>query len=231
MGALNLFTEEGRTRFRNARKRFMVYAALWLVASFAAGCAVYFYYVRGNLTPLQQAYFSQYAKSARRTTLRPLLPLVSKSQYLILVRVVDDPSTKKEVAYAVTDEEVTPAVGERGRARAGRDGLPVFLIRRDVPHKKLFWKLSTDADARRYEWFKELFYEGQSFTKMLAPSLAAALCVLAFGFGGTVALDRLQNRRYLRGEVLRGPRRVAPAEYARLNRRAAGLGIEVYEAR
>lgn len=221
------FTEEGRTRLKNAGRRYAVYVLVWLVLSTAAGVGTYFLYVRGNLTPMQRVYLPQYFTSAWRSSLRGAFPLVSKSYYVVLVAETYDPRTKRSRYWAVTEGEAAAVLDEDGYVARGRDGMPRFLIRQDVDYRRVFWNRTLDGDARRYEFFREGFFEGQSFTKMLAPSLAAFLGLFACGLGATFSADVLQNRRYLRGELVRGPRLVSPREYARRFRRARGLGIEV----
>jgi hypothetical protein len=224
------FTEEGRTRLKNARRRYAAYALVWLAAGLLAAVGTYIVYVRRNLTPMQRVYYPQYAMSAWRSALRPALPLVSKSDYLVLVRETYDPETKRPQLFAVTEEEAVALLDARGYVKLSRDGLPLFALREGVERRRVFWKRSFDSDARRYEFFREAFFEGQGFAGMHAPLLFAALGVFACGLGGTGLADILQNRRYLRGELVRGPRRMTPKEYARRFRRPSGLGIRVRPA-
>jgi hypothetical protein len=227
MRPFNLFTEEGRTRFVNASGRYAAYALLWLLLSLAAGVGTYLLYVRGNLTPMQQVYYPQYFTSAWRSTMRGVLPLISKSTYVVLVGETYDPRTKESRYRAVTEDEVAAVLDAEGYVARDRDGMPRLLIRDDVAYKRVFWYRKLASDARRYEFFRDGFFEGQSFMKMLAPSLAAFLGLFLCGLGATVSFDVLQNRRYLRGELVRGPRLLSPREYARRFRRAGGLGIKV----
>ena len=227
MRPFNLFTEEGRTRFVNASGRYAAYALLWLLASLAAGVGIYCLYVRGNLTPMQRMYYPQYFTSAWRSTLRGVLPLVSKSTYVVLVRETYDARAKESQYWAVTEDEAAAVLDEDGYVAGDREGMPRFVLRDDVEHKRVFWNQTLDSDERRYEFFRIGFFEGQSFKRMLAPSLAAFLGLFACGLAATASFDVLQNRRYLRGELVRGPRLVGPREYARRFRRASGLGIKV----
>ena len=167
------FTEEGRTRLKNAGRRYAVYALVWLVLSLAAGVGTYFVYVRGNLTPMQRIYLPQYFTSAWRSSLRGAFPLVSKSYYVVLVGETYDSRTKQSRYRAVTEDVATAALDADGYVARGRDGMPRLLIREGAGYRRVFWNRTLDGDARRYEFFREGFFEGQSFTKMLAPSLAA----------------------------------------------------------
>jgi hypothetical protein len=227
MRLFNLFTEEGRTRFVNASGRYAAYALLWVLLSLAAGVGTYVLYVRGNLTPMQRVYFPQYFTSAWRSTLRGVLPLVSRSYYVVLVGETYDARSKESRYWAVTEDEAAAVLDAEGKVARDREGMPRFLIRDGVEYRRVFWNRTLDGDGRRYEFFRKVFFEGQSFTKMLMPSLAAFLGLFICGLGATVSFDVTQNRRYLRGELVRGPRLVPPREYARRFRRARGLGIEV----
>jgi hypothetical protein len=228
MKKINLFTEEGRTRLRNARQRFCFYLVAWFLIAAVSGYAVYVAYVRNNLTPLQRVYFYSYFRSAVRSTVRPYFPLLSKSTCLILVRDTTDPQTKKERILAVVDSQVIPVLDDRGRVRLSEDSLPLFRLKPEVESQRFFWMPSTESDADRYEWFKKNFYEGQSFIQMLTPSALAAIAVFLLGNVGTITIDLCQNRHYLRGEVIRGPQLLTPKEYKRKVRGATGVGIEVY---
>src|SRR5947209_19882735 len=104
MKPMNFFTEEGRTRMRNALRRYSCYAYVGLAASLAAAYATYSVYVKRNLTPMQRVYYGEYATSAWRTTLHDFLPLVSKSTYLVLVREAYDPATRRNQLFAVTED-------------------------------------------------------------------------------------------------------------------------------
>jgi hypothetical protein len=228
MKKINLFTEEGRTRLRNARGRFCFYLIAWFLIAAVSGYGIYIAYVRSNLTPLQRVYFYSYLRSAVRSTVRPYFPLISKSTYLILVRVVTDPQTRKERTLAVVDNQVIPVLDNGGRFRLSEDRLPLFRLKPEVESQRFFWMPSTESDADRYEWFKKNFYEGQSFIQMLIPSALVVIAVFLLGNVGTIAIDLRQNRHYLRGEVIRGPQLLTPKEYNRKVRGATGVGIEVY---
>jgi hypothetical protein len=227
MTPFNLFTEEGRTRFVNASGRYCLYALLWLLLSLSAGVGTYFLYVRGNLTPMQRVYYPQYFTSAWRSTLSGVLPLVSKSTYVVLVGETYDPRTKRSRYWAVTEDEAAVVLDDEGYVACGRDGMPRFLIGQDVNYRRVFWNRTLDGNERRYEFFRDSFFLGQTFTKMLAPSFAAFLGLFVCGLGATVSFDVRQNRRYLRGALVRGPHLLSPRRYARSFRHAQGLGIKV----
>lgn len=146
---------------------------------------------------------------------------------MVLVGETYDAGTKRSRYRAVTEGEAAAVLDEDGYVARGRDGMPRFLIRDDTEYRRVFWNRTLDGDGRRYEFFRDGFFAGQSFTKMLAPSLAAFLGLFACGLGATVSLDVRQNRRYLRGELVRGPHLLSPRQYARRFRQATGLGIKV----
>jgi predicted negative regulator of RcsB-dependent stress response len=56
----NLFTEEGRTRFRNFWRRLGGYLIVSLILGVLAGFGFFRYWTRANMTPLQKLYLRQY---------------------------------------------------------------------------------------------------------------------------------------------------------------------------
>jgi len=102
---LGFLTEEGRTRSKNAFRRFCAYAVVMFLVAGAGGYGIHRYWVSAELTPLQRVYFKQYLKS----TYRSYLPN-AKSRYTTLTRTVAEPQTGKDVALAVVDDQVDPVL-------------------------------------------------------------------------------------------------------------------------
>src|SRR5215831_12367847 len=93
---LGFLTEEGRTRSKNAFRRFCAYAVLMFLIGSAGGYMIHRYWISTTFSPLQRIYFKQYFKSSYRSYLSR-----SRSHYTILARTVTDPKTKKEIHLAV----------------------------------------------------------------------------------------------------------------------------------
>jgi len=111
---LRFLTEEGRTRSKNAFRRFCAYAVVMFLVAGAGAYVIHRYWVTINLTVMQRVYFKQYFKSTWRGTFAN-----SRSQYTTLARTVIDPNTKKEVSLYVKDDEI--AVEAIAQSQSSRD--------------------------------------------------------------------------------------------------------------
>lgn len=221
--SLGFLTEEGRTRSRNTLRRVFRYAALMLVVGLMSGYAVHRYWIGSNLTPLQRVYFPQYLKSAVRGALPG-----ARSHYTTLARTVTNPRTRKDISLAVQDHEINAVFDEEGYIRRDERGYPLLLLKPEVERKKYEWARPLWRDAERYEWLRDNFYEGQGPLEIYRPAWLGGLFVFLFGTGALGALDLFAQRRYLKGEAVRGTRQLSPKEYAREHRKKTGYGIKVY---
>jgi len=221
--ALKFLTEEGRTKSKNTWRRMRWYAALMLVLAACSTYVIYRHWVRPNMSLLQQVYFGQYLKSA----VRGWLP-GARSRYARLALTVVDSGTKKEVVRAVYDDEIYPALDEEGRVRADENNYPVLLLKDGVEHKRYYWSEDFNRDADMYRWFRDRVYEGQGLPDIYRPAWLGGFIVFFLGTGALGALDLFAQRRYLKGEAIRGTRLLMPKEYAREHRWETGYGIKVY---
>lgn len=221
--ALKFLTEEGRTKAKNTWRRMRWYAALMLVFAACSTYVIYRYWVRPNMSLLQQVYFSQYLKSAARGWLPG-----ARSRYTRLALTVVDSGTKKEVVRAVHDDEIYPALDEEGRVRADENNYPVLLLKDGVEHKRYYWSEDFNRDADMYRWFRERVYEEQGLPDLYRPAWLGGILIFFLGTGALGALDLFAQRRYLKGEAVRGTRLLQPKQYAREHRRETGYGIKVY---
>src|SRR5882672_884809 len=130
---LGFLTEEGRTRSKNAFRRFCAYAVLMFLIAGAGGYGIHRYWVSGNLTLLQRIYFKQYMKSSWRSSL-----FNSKSHYTTLERTVIDPHTKKEQFLAVLENDVVPALDDAGRLQYEISGMVFSTL--DMVAQRLYLK-------------------------------------------------------------------------------------------
>jgi len=220
---LGFLTEEGRTRSKNAARRIGAYLVVMLLIAGAGAYAIHRYWVASSLTSLQRIYFKQYLKS----TYRSFLPR-SKSHYTTLARVVRDPRTGRDVSLAVRDEEVEPQLDEAGRIKFDKRHYPIILLKPGIEHKQYAWQETTTPDAIAYQWFRDTIYDGQSIPGMWRPAWLGGFLILFLGTTGLTALDAFAQRRYLKGEAIRGTRRLSPKRYERHARNADSCGIRVY---
>jgi hypothetical protein len=221
--ALGFLTEEGRTRSKNAARRIGAYLAVMLLLAGVGAYAVHRYWVASSLTTLQRIYFKQYLKSSYRS----FLPR-SKSRYTTLARVVRDARTGKDVSLAVCDEEVEPQLDESGRIKFDKRHYPIILLKPGIEHKQYAWQETITPDAMAYQWFRDTIYEGQSIPGIWRPAWLGGFVILFLGTTGLTALDMFAQRRYLKGEAIRGTRRLSPKQYQRQTRNADSCGIIVY---
>ena len=221
---LGFLTEEGRTRSKNAGRRFSAYAALMFLIAGGSGYVIHRYWVSQNLTTLQRVYFKQYLKSSYRSSLMTN----SSSHYTTLARIVRDPDTKRDVSLAVLDEDVIPVVDEAGRIQFDQNRRPKLLLKAGIEHKKYLWEHGIMRDLDAYEWFQSLIYDGKSIPDIWRPAWLGALLIFCFGFTALTALDVFAQQRYLKGEPIRGTRELFPKAYVREHRKHTGYGLMVY---
>lgn len=220
---LGFLTEEGRTRSKNAARRMSAYAVLMFLIAGASGYVIHRYWLCAVLTPLQRVYFKQYLKS----TYRSYLPN-SKSRYTTLAALIIDPRNGKEQKVAAIDPMVEPVLDENRHLTFDQRHHPIFRLKPGVAAKKLFWEESMAPDANGYRWLRATAYDDQSIPDIWRPAWLGALLIF---FLGTIALgsvDALAQRRYLKGEPLRGTRELLPKAYAREHRKHFGYGLTVY---
>lgn len=197
---------------------------MFLLAGFGS-YAIHRYWVTNNLTTLQRIYFKQYLKSSYRSYLTN-----SKSHYTTLARVVTDPRTKKDISLAVRDEEIVPQLDEAGRIKFDQRHYPILLLKSGVENKQFSWLESITPDAVAYQWFRDTIYEGHSIPGIWRPAWLGGLLIFILGTVGLSMIDSFAQRRYLKGEAIRGTRQLSPERYAREHKKQEGYGIRVFVA-
>lgn len=222
---LGFLTEEGRTRSKNAARRMSAYAVVMLLLAGAGGFVIYRYWVANSLTTLQRIYFKQYFKSSYRSYLSN-----SKSHYTTLARVVTDPLTKNDVSLAILDDEIEPQLDDNGRMKFDKRHYPMILLKAGVEHKQFLWQETMTADATAYQWFRKTIYEGKSIPRIWSPAWLGGLLIFVGGLLGFSSIDAFAQKRYLKGETIRGTRDLSPKEYAGQHKKVDGYGVRAYVA-
>src|ERR1051325_4654918 len=110
MASTSAFTEEGRTRIRNFQRRVSSYLIVWMLIGVAIAVACVYLRTRYGYRPLQRLYLSQYIKASIKSS----LPLKKPSKYTVLVRVIPDSRTGKDLVFGCTDDQVMPLRDETG---------------------------------------------------------------------------------------------------------------------
>lgn len=219
---LGFLTEEGRTRSKNAFRRFCAYAVVMFLFAGAGAYVIHRYWVSINLTIMQRVYFKQYFKSTWRSSFAN-----SRSQYTTLARTVIDPNTKKEIRLDVRDDEIVPVYDE-GHIKLDKDHRPILLLKSSIEHKQYYWAHGVARDQDMYEWFKKTIYDGQSLRNIWRPAWLGAVFIFLFGTIGLTILDAVAQRLYLKGEPIRGTKELSPKKYAREYRREASVALKSY---
>lgn len=220
---LGFLTEEGRTRSKNAFRRFCAYGVVMFLIAGAGGYGIHRYWVSGNLTLLQRIYFKQYMKSSWRSSL-----FNSKSHYTTLERTVVDPHTKKEKIFSVLENEVVPALDDLNRLQYDKHHYPILYLKGGIEHKNFYWAENTIPDVVAYKWFRRVVYDDQSILDMWRPAWLGAILIFIIGTIALTILDAVAQRLYLKGEPIRGTRELPPKKYAREYRKEVGVALRSY---
>jgi hypothetical protein len=102
----NLFTEEGRTRFRNFGLRLWSYLLVFLALGAIVGAFVFAHWTQGGMGPLERLYFRQYVKATATSWVSP----DRLGKYVLLV------SERGGISIGLTDDLVQPVLDEHGKA-------------------------------------------------------------------------------------------------------------------
>ena len=66
-------------------------------------------------------------------------------------------------------------------------------------------------------------------TNSWAPAWAGAIGIFLLGLAALIGLDQLAQHHYVKGEQLRGTRKLSPRKYEKEHRHDYGYGLTVYE--
>jgi hypothetical protein len=219
MPSVNLFTEEGRTRFRNFGLRLWSYLLIFLTLGAIVGAFVFAHWTRGGMGPLGRLYFRQYVKATVTSWAAPNRP----GKYVLLV------SECGGTSIGGTDEPVYPIMDSQGKAMRERYGQHDWLFNPysgagiDRPQ----WRRAQVGNGEMERWFRHRIYGGMGLPALFLPALVACLVVALSGAAAAAMADQRLNRKYEEGKKLRGSRLLAPALYEREVKGADGLGLLV----
>jgi hypothetical protein len=221
----SLFSEEGRVA-RHGWSGTMLIAGGLLILSIMVGYFTFTRFTKPNMTVLQRVYLPAYYHSAWLSTLSPW---DTKSNYLLLVRVVADPKTKNETSLLCLDREVGAIYGDDGKIQLTKEGFPDIRIKQSYfdQSKRVGWDRQTWSDGAAYKLFRQFIFEDKAFYQLFYPSLLSGGLIFFPGLIGAVIFQRRRTKRYLKGKPVRGTRELSPKEYEDLHRRDTGIGLEV----
>jgi hypothetical protein len=223
---LGFLTEEGITRRKNAARRICLRATFVFLIAGAAGYAVHRYWIISTLTPLQRVYFKQYVKASFRSYLPN-----SRSRYTTVVALIRNPGTTKDLLFPTTDDNVEPVLDDAGRIRFDQLHHPIFQLKTNMEGvKRILWTDDIVTDDRAYHWLKTTIYNGQSIPDIWRPAWLGAILLFLSGMVLAIAVDVFAQRRYMKGEPIRGTRALTLKRYIREHRNQLGYGLIVCAA-
>jgi hypothetical protein len=217
-------SEEGRTRIRYFQGRFYSYVILWILIGLGVVIGAIWLRTRYGYLPLQRLYLAQYIKSS----LKSFLPRKRSSNYILLVRVISDSATGRDVVIPCTDQEVTPVRDEMGRVKFDPNLGPFFRLREDVRHKYFYWKVEPQNDIQMNSWLRNQIYDGHSLIGLYWLCFTPLPLIVFVGMIASVKLDVRINREYEEGNLVRGIRSLKHSEYSKETKGVDGLGLPVF---
>lgn len=221
---LHLFTEEGRTRSQNAFSRYVKGAIIACVICGVGAFLVYKWnWTPRNLTPLQRCYWREYEYS-NRWRFAP----VSKANYEILSATVTDPRTKQDQRLDLTEKYVEPDLDEEGNLTV--DSHKHGIFRTNIKVKELYWSGQTLRNDLAYSWLRSKIFHEQTVTDLYRPVWGLAILFSVLGSLAYPIFDMFVQHDHLKGQTIRGTRKLSPREYARQHRKDTGYGVTVYSA-
>lgn len=216
MGSRNVFTEEGRTRWRNFGLRLWSYLLVLFALGTVAGVFVFLKLTKGRMAPLERVYFRQYMKATAFSLVMP----TRQGKYVLLA------SERGGRSIGVTDKLAYPVRDGQGRAVRDQYGW-LFRPYSGAGIEQPQWLSIRLQHGVMKEWFRTNIYGGKSLPALLVPALITCLVVTAIGTAAAVAVDQRFNRKYEQGRRVRGNRLVDPGEYDREVKGADGLALVV----
>ena len=218
----NILTEEGQTRFRNTLHRVKWYILLMAFASLGSAYGIHRLWIKPHFTPLQCVYLKQYFWSTFRTNLRN-----SRSTYKFLTATRTDRNTGRDVDFGLTDNEVEPLDDESNIECFTET--PTFVLKPGISVIDFAWTQETVLDTRARDWFQRVIYKDKSLLDLWRPAWLGAIGIFLLGLAALIGLDQLAQHYYVKGEQLRGTRKLSPREYEKEHRDDFGYGLTVYE--
>jgi hypothetical protein len=218
----NILTEEGQTRFRNTLHRTKWYILLMAFASLGSAYGIHRLWIKPHFTPLQCVYLRQYFWSTFRTNLRN-----SQSTYKFLTTTRTDRNTGRDVVFGLTDNEVEP-LDDESNIDCFND-TPTFVLKPGISVIDPAWTPEKLLDTRARDWFQRVIYKDKSLLDLWRPAWLGAIGIFLLGLAALIGLDQLAQHYYVKGEQLRGTRKLSPREYEKEHRDDFGYGLTVYE--
>jgi hypothetical protein len=132
------------------------------------------------------------------------------------------------VRHYLTDNEVDPVFDDEGKLELDK-GDPVFELKPGISVNEFTWTQEKYTDKSVYEWLRRVTYNDQSIVALWTPAWAGAIGIFLLGLAALIGLDQLAQHHYVKGEQLRGTRKLSPRKYQKEHYDDYGYGLTVYE--
>jgi hypothetical protein len=183
------------------------------------------FWVYENFTTLQKEYLNQYFWSGTYSWVFPRSPY----RCTTLVRTVVDPKTKQETVLAVLDDDIIPDLDDDNHLKTDENDHIKIFLKRGIAYKSFKWDTTPVAYKQAYDWFREHVYKDSGLIGIWTNAwwlgallVLVAVSVIAFG------VDMYAQHVYLKGDRIRGTRKLSISAYAREHRKHIGYGFKVY---
>lgn len=204
-------------------RRVKWYILVMAFASLGSAYGIHRLWVKPSFTPLQRVYLAQYFWS----TFRSNLPN-SRATYNFLTATRTDRKTGRDFHYGLTDNEVDPVLNDEGNIERV-NGYPAFVLKPGVSVMDPAWTQEKVLDTFARDWFRRVIYKDKSLLDLWRAAWLGAVGIFLLGLAALIALDQLAQHYYVKGEQLRGTRKLTPRKYEKEHRHDYGYGITVYE--
>jgi hypothetical protein len=153
----------------------------------------------------------------------------SQSTYKFLTATTTDRKTGREFTFGMTDNEVDPVLDSEGNIER-EHGYPVFELKPEVSVKDFAWTQKKVTDDFARDWFRRFIYKDKNLVDLWLPAWLGAIGIFVLGLLALIGLDQFAQRRYVKGDQLRGTRKLSPRKYQKEHYYDYGYGLTVYAA-
>lgn len=223
IGKLN---EQGYTNFRTTLHRIQTISLVMAGVALLSLYPLHEYFVSANFSPLQSEYYGQYLRSSFMSNFSN-----TRSPYTYLAASITDRATGRDREIPVTDSDVIPVRDAQGQVIIEK-GRTLFQFREDfepqIIIKEPFWTRQKLSDKQANAWLRDAFYEGKTLPVLWHPALLWALVIFLLGSVVGTVFYQVFQRRFVRGQQLRGTRELSPKQYQKEHRKHTGYNLKVY---
>jgi hypothetical protein len=131
------------------------------------------------------------------------------------------------VVFGLTDNEVEP-LDDEGNIECFNE-TPTFVLKPGISVIDPAWTQEKVLDTFARDWFQRVIYKDKSLLVLWRPAYLGATGIFVLGLLALIAIDQLAQQRYVKGDQLRGTRKLTPRKYEKEHYHDYGYGVTVYE--